>query len=130
MKYGPPFGKSFSLLFPDTADIRIRLQPSKLNSLDRCQSTLVRGKTFRSWIRDVGTSDVDREKVVSSDKKKERKKGGREREVQGGMAVEAGRRTGGQLTCSEYTIPFPKRLDVNCTLVAYLRFGVDMSVTR
>lgn len=46
------------------------------------------------------------------------------------MAVEAGRRTGGQLTCSEYTIPFPKRLDVNCTLVAYLRFGVDMSVTR
>lgn len=37
---------------------------------------------------------------------------------------------GGQLTCSEYTIPFPKWLDVNCTLVAYLRFGVDMSVTR
>lgn len=36
----------------------------------------------------------------------------------------------GQLTSSEYTIPFPKRHDVNCTLVAYLRLGVDMSVTR
>lgn len=47
-----------------------------------------------------------------------------------GMLAGAGVASRGQLTCSEYTIPFPKRLDVNCTLVAYLRFGVDMSVTR
>lgn len=46
------------------------------------------------------------------------------------MLAGAGVASRGQLTCSEYTIPFPKRLDVNCTLVAYLRFGVDMSVTR
>lgn len=83
---------------------------------DRGFETLVR-RTL------IGKGRIERQE----EREEERGKG---EGVQGGMAVEAGRRTGGQLTCSEYTIPFPKRLDVNCTLVAYLRFGVDMSVTR
>lgn len=108
----------------------IFVSATNLPNLTRWTDVNRRSFEGKRFDRGFETLDVDREKVVSSDKKKERKKGGRERGVQGGMAVEAGRRTGGQLTCSEYTIPFPKRLDVNCTLVAYLCFGVDMSVTR
>lgn len=109
----------------------IFVSASNLPNLTRW--TNVNRRSFEGKRFDRGFETLVRRKLIGKggiERQEERKKGGREREVQGGMAVEAGRRTGGQLTCSEYTIPFPKRLDVNCTLVAYLRFGVDMSVTR
>lgn len=62
----------------------IFVSASNLPNLTRWTDVNRRSFEGKRFDRGFETLDVDREKVVSSDKKKERKKGGRERESRGG----------------------------------------------
>lgn len=85
--------------------------------------------TFKLFPRGLGGGGLVDWKNVVSYLDRERERGEKRKEGRKGKSTGMEKR--GQLTRSEYTIPFPKWLDANCTLVAYLRcFGVDMSVTR